>query len=152
MQIIYGFMVSSISIRMILNISIWPTEGTLIGTTTSSQSGPSSNGDEGIFHIPYISRIGALWSNVFLTQEISFWGEGGCKSLEGMQSVYSKPTVRKWYTLNCNRPNLYTVQENWVNCGAAVHCTFTFYEEVLVEPDSLPRFVKDLGRFRRSCI
>ena len=40
----------------ILNNSIWPINGTLIGTTTQGQSGPGSNGNEGVLPIPQSSR------------------------------------------------------------------------------------------------
>ena len=33
-------------------------DGTLTGTTTLGQSGSESNGNEGVLHTPYISRIG----------------------------------------------------------------------------------------------
>ena len=39
-----------------MTCSIWSISGTLTGTTTSSQSGPGSNGNEGVFHIPQSSR------------------------------------------------------------------------------------------------
>ena len=32
--------------------SIWPIDSTLSGATTSSQSGPGSNGNEGVHRIP----------------------------------------------------------------------------------------------------
>ena len=41
-----------------LNRSIWPTDGTLTDTSTPSQNGPGSNGDEGIVHIPQSFRTG----------------------------------------------------------------------------------------------
>ena len=34
-----------------LNISIWPIDGILIGTTNQGQSGPWSNGNEEVLHI-----------------------------------------------------------------------------------------------------
>ena len=37
--------------------SIWPINGTLSGAITSGQSGPGSNGNEGVFHIPQSSSI-----------------------------------------------------------------------------------------------
>ena len=36
---------------------IWPIDKTLLGTSTPSQSGPESEGSEGILHIPQSSRI-----------------------------------------------------------------------------------------------
>ena len=38
---------------------IWPIDGALTGTTTLGQSGPGSNGNEGVFHIPQSSRTEA---------------------------------------------------------------------------------------------
>ena len=38
--------------------SIQPIDGTLTGTTTPGQSGPGSNGDEGVLHIPQTSKTG----------------------------------------------------------------------------------------------
>ena len=40
--------------------SIVPINITLTGTTTSDQSGPESNGNEGVLYIPQSSRSGAL--------------------------------------------------------------------------------------------
>ena len=42
-----------------LNSSIWLIARTLIGITTLGQSGPESNGNQGILHIPQSSRPGA---------------------------------------------------------------------------------------------
>ena len=42
-----------------LNISIWPIDETLKGTTTPGQSGPENNGNEGVFHILKSFSIGA---------------------------------------------------------------------------------------------
>ena len=35
-----------------LNLYIWPIDGTLIGSTTPNQSGPKSNGNEGVLCSP----------------------------------------------------------------------------------------------------
>ena len=40
-----------------LNSFILPIDGTLIGTTTSSQSGPGNNDNEEILHIPQSSSL-----------------------------------------------------------------------------------------------
>ena len=37
--------------------SIWPIDRTLSGATTPGQSGPGSNGNEGVLHIPQCSSI-----------------------------------------------------------------------------------------------
>ena len=39
-----------------MNNSIWPIDGILTGTITPGQSGPESNGNEGIFHTPQTPR------------------------------------------------------------------------------------------------
>ena len=59
-------MASSIPIKYksFLNRSIWPIYETLTGTTTSGQSGPGSNGNEGVFHTTQISRTGVSPSDV----------------------------------------------------------------------------------------
>ena len=41
-----------------LNSSIWPMDGTQIGTTALGQSGPGSNGNERVLPIPHNSRTG----------------------------------------------------------------------------------------------
>ena len=46
-----------------LNSSIWPTDRIQTGTTTLSQSGSGSNGNEGILHIYQSSKTGALPSH-----------------------------------------------------------------------------------------
>ena len=43
--------------------SIWPKDNTLSGATTPGQSGPGSNGSEGVLHIPQISKARALPSD-----------------------------------------------------------------------------------------
>ena len=40
---------------------IWPANGTQTGFTTTGQSGPGSNSNRGVLHIPQISRSGAFW-------------------------------------------------------------------------------------------
>ena len=44
-------------------ISIWPTDRTLIGTTTPGQSGSGCNGNEGVLLIPQNYRTGSLPSD-----------------------------------------------------------------------------------------
>ena len=39
------------------NSSIWPIDGTLSGAITLGQSGPGSNGNKGVLHIPQSSSI-----------------------------------------------------------------------------------------------
>ena len=71
-----------------LNSSIQPIDGTLICTTTSSQSSPGSNGNVGLFHTLLISRTGVL-ADACHTSE-TFGGES-LTSLREIQSTYSKP-------------------------------------------------------------
>ena len=42
-------------------------EGTLTGTTTLDHSEHGSNGNEGVLHIPHISRTGATPSDSFVS-------------------------------------------------------------------------------------
>ena len=46
------FNISHLFVDRWLNSSIWPIVGTLTGTTTLDQSGPGSNGNERVLHIP----------------------------------------------------------------------------------------------------
>ena len=41
-----------------LNSSIWAINGTIKGTTTPVKSGPESNGNEKVLHIPQTPRLG----------------------------------------------------------------------------------------------
>ena len=47
--------------------SIWPIDKTLSGVTTLGQSKPDSDGNEGILHIPQISKAGALSSDSLMS-------------------------------------------------------------------------------------
>ena len=70
-----------------LKNSICPIDGTLKGTTSLGQSGPGSNGNEGVHNIPQSSRIRASPSDSL----VSYPGhslEGSYPSIK-MQSVYS---------------------------------------------------------------
>ena len=61
-----------------LNSSIWPIDRTLSSATTPSQSGPESNGKEGVLHIPQNSSItGASLSDCLVSypeQSLMGWG------------------------------------------------------------------------------
>ena len=61
---IYSYIKSNIPVEYIkkINGSIWQKYGTLIGTSTSGQSGPESNGNKGVIFLIEISRIGATLS------------------------------------------------------------------------------------------
>ena len=41
----------------IVNSSIWLKDRTLTGTSTLTQSGPGSNGNEGVLHIPQTPKL-----------------------------------------------------------------------------------------------
>ena len=68
-----------------MNSSIWPRDGTLIGTTNSCQSGPRNNGNIRVLHILQSSRTGVSPSKVSYPKHQS---EGYYPSV-GMQSAYS---------------------------------------------------------------
>ena len=79
-------MVSSIS-----NVSIWPIDETLSGTTTPGQSVPENNGNERVLHIPHSSKTGASASVKVLSHTPdTHWhvGRGAYSSAE-MHLVYS---------------------------------------------------------------
>ena len=68
--------------------SIRPIDRALSGTTTPDQSGPGSNDNEGVLHIPQISKAGVSQSACL----VSYPGHSlvGCYPSAEMQSVYSK--------------------------------------------------------------
>ena len=70
------------------NSSIWPIDRTLSGATTSDQSGPESDGNEGVFCIPQTSNITGASPSDYL---MSYPGHSLCRPYPSteMQSVYS---------------------------------------------------------------
>ena len=68
------------------NSSIWPRDEILSGAVTLGQSGPGSNGNEGVSHIPQIDKAGAL-----LSDDLIYPGHflGGSYLCAKMQLVYS---------------------------------------------------------------
>ena len=58
------------------NSCVWSIDGTLKGTTTSGQSGPESNYNERVLHIPQSSRTGASSSDDLKSYTGDLW-EGG---------------------------------------------------------------------------
>ena len=68
--------------------SIWPIDRTLSGATTPGQSGPESNGNEGVFCIFQISTAGASPSDNLMSYPGHSLGVESYFSIE-MQSVYS---------------------------------------------------------------
>ena len=76
------------------NSSIWPIDRTLSGATTPAQSGPGSDGNQGILCIPKDSSItGASLSECLtLYQDTSFLGgEGGLTSLQRSSRCILQP-------------------------------------------------------------
>ena len=70
------------------NSSIWPIERTLLGATTLGQSGPESDGNEGVLHIPQSSCITGASPSDCLVSYLGHSLEEFYPTAE-MQSVYS---------------------------------------------------------------
>ena len=69
-------------------ISIWPIDRILSGVTTHGQSGPGSDGNEGVLHIPQSSSIaGTSPSDCFVSYPGHSLGRSYPSAEE--QSVYS---------------------------------------------------------------
>ena len=73
------------------NSSIWPIDKTLSGATTLGYSGPGSNGNEEVLHIPQSSKTGASPSEGLILYP-GYSLEESYPSAE-MQSVYSTAPV-----------------------------------------------------------
>ena len=71
------------SIEKLLNISIRLINGTLTGTITPDQSGPNSNGNKQVVHIPQNWYLTLRCRTTFLLREDIIL-------LQELQSVYSK--------------------------------------------------------------
>ena len=72
-----------------LNVKLWAKVRTLSSATTMGQSGPDSNGNEGVLHIPQSSQTGASPSGYLVSyQDTHGGGEGLAPSAE-IQLVYS---------------------------------------------------------------
>ena len=73
------------------NISIWPTDRTLSGSSTPGQSTPRSGGNEGVLHIPQsFSITGSSLSDCLVLYS-------GHSLAAEMQPVYSE-TLADWTT------------------------------------------------------
>ena len=70
------------------NSSIWPIERALSGAKTAGQSGPGSNGNKGVLHIPQISKTGASPLDGLMPYPENLFGGRSYSSAE-MQLVYS---------------------------------------------------------------
>ena len=91
----WTFLIQTIQFSISMHFSsIWPINRTLSGAPTPSQSGPESDGNEGVLHIPQSSSItGTSPSDCLVSYpEHSWWGY--YPSAE-MQSVYST-TPANW--------------------------------------------------------
>ena len=69
------------------NSSIWPIDRTLTGATKPGYSGPESNGNEGVLHIPQSSSISGASPSDCLVSYLGHLLEEFYPSAE-MQSVY----------------------------------------------------------------
>ena len=72
--------------------SIWPIDRALSGATALGQSGPGSDGNKGVLHIPQSSTItGALLSDCLVSYPGQSLGGGGGRPYPytEVQSVYS---------------------------------------------------------------
>ena len=77
-----------------LNSSIWPIDETqTVYYTTPVQSGPGSNGNEGVLNIPQSSRTGVSSSNGLVSYpgDSLCAGGGDLPSLQILLSTYSTP-------------------------------------------------------------
>ena len=74
------------------NSSIWPIDRTLSGATTLSLSGPGSNGNKGVVHIPQSSCITRVSPSDYLVSCPGHSLGKSCPSAE-MQSVCSTATA-----------------------------------------------------------
>ena len=89
------------------NSSIWPIDRTLPGAITPSQSGPESNGNEGVLRIhESSSTVGGSTTDCLLSYAGQSWGRGSYPCAE-MQSVYF--TAPADWTINqlINQSNRY---------------------------------------------
>ena len=79
------------------NSSIWPIDSTLSGAATPGQSGPGSNGNEEVHHIPQMSMAGALPSECFASysEHLLVVVVVGSYNSEEMQSAYSTTPADK---------------------------------------------------------
>ena len=74
-----------------LNSSIWPIDRTLSSASTPSQSGPGSDGNEGVLRISQSSKTEVSPSICFMSYSGHSLGES--YSSAKMQSVYTTPAV-----------------------------------------------------------
>ena len=81
------------------NSSSWPIDGTQSGTTTLGQSGPESNGNEGVFHIFQSSRTGASPWDSFVTYPRYLMRRGVLTICRDAVSVIYSPSQMVWVSV-----------------------------------------------------
>ena len=80
--------------------TIWPIDRTLSGATTPGQSGPRSNGNEEVVHIPQSSSITGASPSDCLVSYLGHLLSGGGYSSAKMQSSYSTAST-DWAGFQC---------------------------------------------------
>ena len=83
--------------------SIWPIDGTLSSATTPGQSEPGGNGNEGVIHIPQISKAGVLPSDGLMSYPGHIGAGGGVLPLhrDAVSVFYSLSQLGCWYQMRC---------------------------------------------------
>ena len=83
--------------------SIWPIERTLSSATTLGQSGPRTNGNEGLLWIPQISMAGTSLSDGLMSYPGNLLG-GRSYSFAEMQMYFTPPSWlgldKMWHKVN----------------------------------------------------
>ena len=74
-----------------LNSFIWPIDKTLSSAITLDQSGPGSNGNEGVLCIPQNSSISGTTPSNCLMSKDSYWGERVLPLCRGAVGVFYSP-------------------------------------------------------------
>ena len=109
--------------RKWLNISIWHIDRTLTGTTSPGQSGPGSNGNEGVLHITqswrFIIRYSlVLYPGLLFVRVLPFY-----KEVVGIIYSFSRLS---WQVLHCLQYHLFVWLVGWL-FGFYVISTFVGY-------------------------
>ena len=84
------------------NDSSWPKSRILSGATTPGQSDPGSNGNEGVFHFPQITKAGTSQWDCLVSYPGYLLGRGHLSA--EMQSVYST-APSQLESFNCVQTN-----------------------------------------------
>ena len=72
--------------------SIWPIDRALSGATTPGQSGPGSNGNEGVLYIPESSSITRTSPSDCLVSYLGHWLVGVLPLCKGTVGVFYNPS------------------------------------------------------------